>query len=200
MGRSVIYSSWFVYRLAMRILYGGDYRARLRRVCELIGEQDGRVLELCFGDIGIAKHCRQRGLSWVGLDINEAFVAKAVRRGFEARQADLTAGDGLPACDVCVMMGSLYHFEPQLKELFARIKGASRRFVLSEPVRNWTHAGGLRRQLALLMTRVGGREESFRFTEESLTQTLERLKREVGFDYRVVSASRDLLVEVVWSS
>jgi hypothetical protein len=184
----------------MGLLYRGRYSERFESVCALIRENDRAVLELCFGDVAVAARCRQRGVCWTGLDLSEAFVAHAVKLGFDARQADLLRGEALPACDLCVMMGSLYHFERNLPELFARVKRSSARFVLSEPVRNWTHAGGLRRYLAMRLTRAGARDEVFRFTEASLTQALDRLRLDVGFEYRVVSVAHDMIVEVVWSS
>jgi SAM-dependent methyltransferase len=200
MGQSIIYRSLALYRLVMQVLYRGRCGMRFARVCELLRESDRTVLELCFGDVRVAEACRRRGVRWVGLDLSEQFVAYAARRGFDARRADLLAGCELPACDLCVMMGSLYHFEPQLAPLFERIRRASRRLVISEPVRNWTHAGGLRSRLARALTRAGDRAEAFRFTEATLAQALERLSREVGFTYRVVAVDRDMVVEVVWST
>jgi trans-aconitate methyltransferase len=200
MSRSVIYRNVRIYRFVMGVLYKGRYRERFKRVCELIRESDGTVLELCFGDVAIAEYCREHGKRWTGLDVSDAFVAYAARRRFDARKADVARLDALPACDVCVMMGSLYHFKERLPELFRRIKNASPRFVLSEPVRNWTHANVPFRFLARALTRTDEREETFRFDEASLVQTLDELKATAGFEYRVASVARDMVVEVVWSN
>jgi len=54
--------------------------------------------------------------------------------------------------------------------------------------------------LARKLTGVGAREERFRFDEASLVRTLDALRDEVGFTYRIVDVSRDMIVEVVWSS
>lgn len=171
---------------------------RFDPVINLIQEVDACVLELCFGDVVVAEACRQRGVSWIGLDASPAFVANALRSGYDARQADLLKGEPLPMCDLCVMMGSLYHFESCLSELFARIKGVSKRFVISEPIQNWTSGSGLRRCLAITLTRTGNRAQAFRFTEATLLQALDRLSQEVGFEYHVVGVSRDMIVEVIW--
>ncbi|MEI7947880.1 MAG: class I SAM-dependent methyltransferase [bacterium] len=195
---SILYRSIVLYRLMMGLLYRGQYRARFCHVTDLIRATDRLVMELCFGDVVVAEACRQRGMGWIGLDASPVFVTNAVRRGHDARQADLLTCDLLPSCDLCVMMGSLYHFEPCLGELFTRIRRASRRFVFSEPIQNWTSGGGIRRWLALALTRVGNRAQVFRFTQATLLQTLDRLSREVGFEYRVVSVSRDMVVEVIW--
>jgi hypothetical protein len=152
----------------MAVLYKGQYQERFRRVCRLIRESDTTVLELCFGDVEVAGYCRAHGKRWTGLDASDEFVAHAANKGFDARKADLLQSAALPTCDVCVMMGSLYHFKTQLPELFLRIKSASSRFVLSEPVRNWTHANGLLNRLATVLTRTDAQVETFRFTEASL--------------------------------
>jgi hypothetical protein len=198
MSSSIIYRSIVIYRLVMELLYRGRYRARFSPVIELISETDHRVLELCFGDIIVAEACRKKGVGWIGLDVSPAFVAHAVERGYDAKKADLLTSDPLPPCDLCVVMGSLYHFESCLGELFTRIKQSSRRFVFSEPILNWTSGGGIQRFLALALTHAGNRTQPFRFTQTTLIQTLDRLSREVGFEYRVVSVSRDMVVEVIW--
>ena len=197
---SMIYRNLWLYRRVMDLLYRGQYRARFRRVAALIRDTDAVVLELCFGDVEIAEYCRSRGKKWIGLDVSEAFVAYAANRRFDARLEDVRQAGALPACDVCVMMGSLYHFKPDLPELFRRIKAASGRLILSEPVRNWTNSNRLLRFLARKGTRVGPREEAFRFSETSLLEALDGLKASVGLDYRVISVARDMIVEVVWLS
>ena len=196
----MIYRNVWLYRIVMNLLYRGHYRARFRRVTGLIRDTDQRVLELCFGDVAIAEFCRQRGKQWTGLDISAPFVAYAARRHHDARQADVLRTPSFPACDVCIMMGSLYHFQRNLPDLFDRIRKASPRLVLSEPVRNWTHANRLLRFLARKGTRAGSGEETFRFDEHSLRLALNALKERAGFDYRVVEVARDMIVEVVWLS
>jgi hypothetical protein len=200
MSGSAIYCNLRLYRFAMSLLYLGKYRARFERVCEVISPADKAVLELCFGDVVIAERCRRLGKTWVGLDVSEAFVSYAVGRGFDARKQNVAGPEMLPASDVCIMMGSLYHFEGHFADLFRRIKSASSRFILSEPVKNWTHVAGLPGYLARKLTRAGEREEAFRFDEPSLLRTLDALAGEVGFTYRVVDVARDMIVEVVWSS
>jgi hypothetical protein len=195
----MVYGNIWLYRAAMSLLYGGRYGTRFARVAGLLRDSDARVLELCFGDTLLAGHCRKLGKAWIGLDVNPAFVARAVRLGFDARRTDLLRADGLPACDVCVMMGSLYHFRDALPELFRRIKVASGRLILSEPVRNWTNGPAPLRFLARRGTRVGAAEETFRFTEATLRAALDGLKKSVGLEYRVAGAARDMIVEVVWS-
>ena len=199
MSPSLIYRNVWVYRTAMNVLYQGRYRARFSAVAALLRADETSVLELCFGDTEIAEHCRKHGIAWTGLDVSEAFVARARSAGYDARHADLSLPLALPPCDVCVMMGSLYHFKPRLEDLFCRIKSASKRFILSEPVITWTRSNRLLRFLARKGTRVGSAEETFRFDSPSLLAALDELHRSVGFTYRVVSVERDMIVEVIWS-
>lgn len=199
-GSGLLYRHAGFYRLMMEVLYKGRYRERFEDVCGQIHAEDRTVLELCFGDVLVAEYCRRRNVCWIGIDLSGPFVARAVRRGFDARQADLLCENSLPSCDLCVMMGSLYHFGQDPGRLFRRIKRVSRRLVISEPVVNWMQAGGVKRFLARTLTGVGGREVPFRFTVGSLLQALEGLSREVGFTYRVISTARDMVVEVVWSN
>ena len=200
MGSSIIYRNVGVYRLAMNALYRGRYRERFANVCKLLRETDRTVLELCFGDVVVAGYCRSHGMRWIGLDLSGAFVSHAVSRRYDARRANVMQPVAFPACDACILMGSLYHFNAQLPDLFRRIKAASPRLILSEPVRNWTHANGFLRFLARALTRADAQEETFRFDETSLLRALDELKTDVGFDYRVVSVARDMVVEVVWSN
>lgn len=199
MSRSIIYRHVGLYRLVMTLLYKGRYRARFQQMCGLIRPSDKTVLELCFGDVFLAEHCRRIGAVWTGLDSSAEFVAHAAGSGYDARCVDLLKPEALPACDLCVVMGSLYHFYPCLEGFFERMKRASSRLVISEPVRNWTNANGVLRALARRLTRTDAQEETFRFTEASLRRTLDELGRRIGFTYRVVSVERDMVVEVVWS-
>lgn len=195
MGNCLIYRDLRVYRILMTLLYAGQYRTRFDHVCRLFRNTDSTVLELCFGDVAIAEFCRRQGVRWTGLDTSESFVGYARRRGYDARLENVARTDAFPACDVCIMIGSLYQFKSQLHDIFPRLKCASSRLLLSEPVRNWTHASGVRGFLA----RTLSDGVPFRFDERSLIQTLDALQKAVGFDYRVVSVARDMLVEVTWS-
>lgn len=200
MNRSLIYRNLWFYRLVMNLLYQGHYRMRFERVFSLIRNEDRTVLELCFGDVAIADLCRSRGKTWIGSDMSDAFVSNAARKGFDARKQNVLQVETFPLCDVCIMMGSLYHFKEQLPALFRRIKGASSRFILSEPTHNLTYADGMTGYLARKLTRAWEREDTFRFNEQSLIRTLKFLGEDVGFTYRVADVSRDMILEVIWSN
>ena len=89
MARSIVYSNIHLYRLVMNLLYSGGYRQRFCRVCDLLGDDVSSVCDLCFGDTMIAAWCRERGVSWVGFDINRHFCDRARGLGFEVGEGDI---------------------------------------------------------------------------------------------------------------
>src|SRR3990167_2857093 len=110
MSRSLIYQNITSYRLLMNVLYQGKFQKRFEDVFQFIGSNDKSILELCFADLYLAGLWKEQGKNWTGLDINEQFVARARKNGFEARVCDLKKTGTLPSADVCIMIGSLYHF------------------------------------------------------------------------------------------
>lgn len=197
MSVSIIYRSIYLYRAVMWLLYRGKYRMRFARITELLRESDKAVVELCFGDIYIADYCKMRGKRWIGYDISEHFVAYAQKKGFDAKREDISLLEQFPESDVCIMVGSLYHFHTELRELFGKILRSAPRLILSEPVVNWTNKGGIPSTLAQMLTGAGKGEESFRFDEASLIARLETLKKEFHFNYRIVQKDRDMLLEII---
>src|SRR6186997_1587632 len=106
---SLVYSHIYVYRAVMNLLYKGRYRARFEDITGLLENGTRSVCDLCFGDTVIAEWCRSRGIEWTGVDLNPHFCSRARRKGFRVLEGDLLTLD-LPAADVFVMAGSLYHF------------------------------------------------------------------------------------------
>src|SRR5262249_14215697 len=116
-------------------------------------------------------------------------------QGFDARRADLLTAD-LPPADVYLMAGSLYHFHLSLPILFDRIFERTDRLVLSEPVRNLSDQPGPIGWMARRAANPGDGHAQFRFGRQSLTAALDQERARIGFEWRVVSEDRDLLVEV----
>lgn len=195
---SIIYRNIFIYRLSMNLLYAFHYKNRFRQIISMIKPSDKRVLELCFGDIYIADFCRKTGRTWTGYDLNGGFVKYARSKGFEAREADISQLKELPKCDVCLMAGSLYHFSGALPALFKKIGRSSKRFILSEPVKNLTNAGGFLHWISNLLTNAGKGTENFRYNEKSLIKALEMERKASGFKYRIIPKGRDMLAEILW--
>ena len=68
---SFVYCHIFVYRLILNILFLGCYKLRFKKVIAMIDSRlEKKVVELCFGDIYIAKWCKCNEVDYVGFDIN----------------------------------------------------------------------------------------------------------------------------------
>jgi SAM-dependent methyltransferase len=135
---SVIYRSASGYELLMRMLYGRHYSDRLRAIAEQVPDGSS-VLELCSGPGTLyRRHLRGRVGGYIGLDVNERFVARLQREGVDARRLDLAADAApLPPADVVLMQASLYHFLPHPEQILGRMLAAARELVIvSEPIRN----------------------------------------------------------------
>lgn len=181
----------------MNLLYRGKYKNRFDDIINMLDDNDAKVLELCFGDVYIADHCLATSRQWVGLDINDSFVSGAVRKGYDAMQADLVTCDSFPQSDVCIIAGSLYHFNDTIYELFAKmLDSAKHKILISEPVSNLSSRPGIIGRIAKKSANAGRRNEKFRFSEDTLIETMERMKAEFGFHYEIISKKRDMLIEI----
>ena len=122
MSTSLVYRSAHGYELLMRALYGRHYAARMSAVAEQV-PAGASVLELCCGPGTLyMRHLRARAGDYIGVDVNERFVAALRRRGVDARRLDLADGaDPLPAADVAIMQASLYHFLPDATAIVDRM-------------------------------------------------------------------------------
>lgn len=198
--KSFIYRSLIIYRIAMNILYLGKYKMRFQPLIQQIqGLTTGtRILELCFGDVYLAEYCRKHGYEWTGIDINSHFVATARKLGFDARYADLAQLEVLPPADLCIMMGSLYHFHPDPAIILRKMFIASDQIVISEPVLNLSSQPGIVGFLAKRAASVGKGVEDFRYTRESFMNMLENNSRVIG--YRIAEVEdhgKDLIVKLL---
>jgi SAM-dependent methyltransferase len=185
---SLVYRSARGYELLMRALYGRHYAARMSAVAEQV-PAGASVLELCCGPGTLyMRHLRARAGDYIGVDVNERFVAALRRRGVDARRLDLADGaDPLPAADVAIMQASLYHFLPDATAIVDRMLVAARdRVIISEPVRNLATSD--LPGVALLGRRaadpgVGAHAE--RFTEETLDAMMARYRELTLADFLI---------------
>ena len=175
---SLIYRNLVAYRLILNILFWGRYKQRFKKVTSLIDPtQEKKVIELCFGDIYIAQWCKEQGLDYIGFDINPHFVSVAQKRGYCVNLVDLRAQASIPAGDVAIMMGSLYHFHDILGELVDKVMASCPRFIISEPIKNWASRDDALGRIARNSANAGRGEEFFRFNERSLLEALENISR-----------------------
>jgi hypothetical protein len=190
--RSLVYHNIFAYRLVMQLLYWGRYRARFQRMLDVLGDA-ASACELCFGDTILAAGCRQRGVRWTGVEINRYFCARARRLGHTVVEGDLFAVD-LPRADVFMMAAALYHFHDRLPQLFDLVFSRTRRFIVSEPVRNVSC--GVLGRWTKYVANPGTGHATYRYDRESLLAALRAEQQRSGCEIRVISVHRDMLVEV----
>ncbi len=196
MSNSIIYKNIHLYRLMMNTLYSLKYRKRFNDIVNEISENDKKILELCFGDILIAEECRKRNIDWTGIDISKNFVNFAIKNGYHAMMDDVTKLERLPSSDICIMCGSLYHFHDEIEKLLTKMLASAKRILISEPVINLSAKKGFIGKLSRILTNAGKGAENFRFDEHSIIVTLDSLKNKMKFEYRIISKSRDIVIEI----
>ena len=168
----LIYKHAWLYQLAMRILYRGDYGKKYELVAEQVPE-GASVVDLCCGDCQIYPLLKRKGCDYIGLDINPSFVQWGRDKGIEVRLWDVEAMD-IPEADVICIQSALYHFIPHDKKLLERmLSKARKRVIISEPVDNWTQiALKPLHRVAIMLTQVSGKSFAKRHNEESLAALL----------------------------
>jgi hypothetical protein len=197
MNKSFIYRNIHIYRLVMHVLYSFKYRQRFDAVLKLVSEREKRVLELCFGDIYIAERCRKRGIEWTGVDINAGFVKYASDRGYNAYCTDLMELEEFPAADVCIMMGSLYHFHEDIESLLLKMLNSAPLVIISEPVRNLSSKKGMIGRISRKLTNAGKGPESFRYDMGNIIEILNNYSSILKYRFNVVSMKKDIIIEII---
>jgi hypothetical protein len=195
---SLIYRSIWLYRLLMNILYSLGYAKRFGKVISVIEQyKPASILELCFGDIYIAQYCKENNIKWTGIDVNNAFVNRAKERGFDASCIDLLKEDELPKAEVCVIIGSLYHFHDQTHLLLGRMLKASKIIVISEPVKNLSEQNNWIGYIAKKSANAGKGNEHFRFNEYSLQEMLKREGKFLNFTFKTIDYYKKDIIIVI---
>ncbi|MGQ0829903.1 MAG: hypothetical protein ACT4ON_16070 [Bacteroidota bacterium] len=182
----------------MNILYVLGYKQRFEKVIKIIEHYKPKsVLELCFGDVFIAEYCKVNGIEWTGIDLNKSFVDNAVRKGLNARSADLLNLSELPKAEVCVIMGSLYHFYTDVHMLLSKMLEASDKIIISEPVKNLSDQKNLLGRIAKRSANAGKGDETFRYTEKTLQKLLEEESKKLNFSFKAIdSYKKDSIITI----
>ena len=182
----------------MNILYTSGYKKRFAKVIRIIDHhQPLSILELCFGDVLIAAHCKKNGIQWTGIDLNKNFVNHAKRKGFNAKSADLTNLTALPKAEICVMVGSFYHFYNNAHNVLSKILEASNKIIISEPVKNLSDQNNLLGRIARISANAGKGNEQFRYNEITLQKLLEEESKTLHFSYKVIDFyKKDIIITI----
>jgi Methyltransferase domain len=189
---SPIYWSPFLYRMVMRLLYGRAYQERYKAVARLIPDR-AIVVELCCGcGYLYEKFLRQRQIDYLGIDLLPQMVGRLRRLGAKVWVGDVLTMD-VPSGEVCVMLGSLYHFHPNEEQVLA-IMARSDRAILLEPVRNLS-AGGypLVRLVGKYLSYIGETTSSYRLNSDQLNILLYSPQWRVLSDHLVLSGKYRLV-------
>jgi len=164
---SLIYRWPFLYRMAIRMSYLGNYHQRYSLVSELIS--DGvRVVDYCCGDAEIYSAClKQRNIDYLGLDFNDRFISTLRSNGVPCRKFNILESQPLDA-DYGLLMGSLYQFIPDHATIVDKILAHTNHLIISEPVKSRTESRNLLvRKLAYWLNDPGDGTKRYRFTSES---------------------------------
>jgi hypothetical protein len=194
---SLVYKNIYFYRFLMNLIYAGSYKKRFAKIIEVIDRIAPKsILELCFGDIVIADYCKKREIFWEGIDINENFVKYAKQKGYNVHCQDVSGTNSFVKTDLCLISGSLYHFNPQQRIiLFSKILSSATKVLISEPVINLSERKGFIGFIARRSANAGKGRESFRFNELSLKSALDELGSQYHFNYKTVGfIKKDLIV------
>jgi SAM-dependent methyltransferase len=194
---SLIYRSASGYELLMRTLYGRHYGERMRAVAEQV-PTGASVLELCCGPGTLyRRHLASRARSYIGLDVNEGFVAALRQRGIDARVQDVADPSiALPAADAIIMQASLYHFLPAAEAVVDRMLAAARdRVIVAEPIRNLASSrlavlGALGRRA----TDPGTGDHAQRFDEAALDALMQRYRGLVSAEFKIQGGREKIYV------
>jgi hypothetical protein len=181
----------------MNVLYLGGYKERYKRLFKHVKTAES-ILELCFGDLLLAEYCKNNNIAWTGLDINEAFVKRATRKGFNAFCNDINGMDFFPKAKLIVIAGSFYHFAENADNLLKKMIEASENIIISEPVVNISAQNGLLGFIARYSANTGKKHELFRYNEKSLLGFLDKNKVKMGFNYKIIERYRkDIIIEII---
>jgi len=130
------------------------------------------------------------------MDINEAFVSNALKAGYKAEVANIKGKTEFPQADICVIAGSLYHFqETELVVFLEKVFRSSNRLIISEPVLNLTSSKGFLGRIAGRLSRTKLGEVPFRYDSKSLTDTLNKLTTSLHFTCRIIGQfKKDMVI------
>lgn len=189
---SPIYWSPGLYRLTMWLLYGRVFQERYRVVADLI-PTGTKVVELCCGcGYLFEAFLRDRSIDYTGIDLLPSMLRRLRRLGAKVLSGDILELE-VPEGDVCVMLGSLYHFHPREMEVL-RLMARSSLAILLEPVENISDQGHpLFRLAGRYLSYIQRTSSSYRLTSKTLDDLFAASGLDVLSDRRVVMGKYRLI-------
>lgn len=157
----------------MFIASNGSYFKEFDITFNLLPKKTKSVIELCFGDIYIAKSCRKKNISWIGYDISAYFVNNAKKKNYNAVLVDLHKVSLKGKYDAAIITRSLYQFKSDLTYLIASILNVSSSIIICESIKSLSNSKNyLIRKFANKITHSGDKEHSFRYTKDSIKEDI----------------------------
>jgi hypothetical protein len=96
------------------------------------------------------------------------------------------------------MIGSLYHFHPNTKQILGKILQAISLVIISEPVLNLSSRKGIVGAIAKRSANAGKGNESFRYNRSSFLDMLQTYSEALNFRYEILHGQgKDLIVKLV---
>jgi hypothetical protein len=172
---SIIYKNITIYRTVMQLLYNGKYMERFEPIKKILHEKKPKdLVEFCFGDTIIAEFCKKQNINWRGIDLNENFVERAVKKGFDADKGDIDFKTEIPKSEAKLIMGSLYHFQKDVIPFLLNVLSTTQLFILNEPVSNLSQKK-ITSNMAGKLSDTGKGAENFRYTKTDLVKLAEEI-------------------------
>lgn len=182
----------------MNILYTSGYKQRFERVIGVIENYKPKsILELCFGDIFIAEYCKSNNILWAGIDSNESFVNNAKRKNLNGKCIDILSLSELPKAEMCIMIGSLYHFHRDIHQLLSRMLEASDTLIISEPIKNLSDQNNLIGRIAKQSANAGNGNEAFRYNQTILQEVLTEESKKLDFNFKIIDFYKKDIIIVI---
>ena len=166
---SPVYWHPYIYRTAMKFLYGRHFESRYKAISEIIPE-GASVVELCAGDIYLYRnYLKAKRVSYTGFDINSVFVQAAKRKNIRFFKHDLLT-DTIEPADYIILQASLYQFIPFEEKIIRKLLDSTNKvMIIAEPVRNLSSSNNFFiRKLAKYSANPGKQHSVNRFNEDTI--------------------------------
>jgi hypothetical protein len=115
----------------LKLYHGKSLAERYRLISGAIGKNK-RVLEIGSGVCMLAGFL-DRSNSYVGLELNQAFINYATKKGIEVIRAGAFDFDKYPKANVIVLCDVLHHIYPKHKVLLDKMLKKARTVICCEP-------------------------------------------------------------------
>jgi len=192
---ALIYKNLFVYQTLMQLLYKGQYHKRFTKLFPVLKAK--KITELCFGDTIIANYCKQNKIEWTGYDVNLPFIKTAQKANLNAICGDVLKIESFAKADICLIIGSLYHFHNSLEALISKMFNCAPVIILSEPIKNLTQSKGIIGKLAKGSSDINGLNQNFRFNEQTLMEKLKILSLTLNFKIEIIEKfNKDIIIRL----